>query len=63
VLDLLVSIQHVAGTNVEPEFAEARAGELQRSMLDISSAQRELGWRPRHTLEQGLAETWGWITA
>jgi UDP-glucose 4-epimerase len=63
VLELLERIQRVAGTAVEPEFAEPRPGELQRSVLDVSSAARELDWRPRHTLDDGLAETWSWITA
>ena len=63
VLDLLERIQRVAGTNVEPDFADPRPGELQRSVLDVSRAERELGWRPAHDLDAGLAETWAWITA
>jgi len=63
VLDLLAAIQTVAGTDVAPEHAEARAGELQRSVLDVSTAQRELGWRASRSLRDGLAETWAWIAA
>jgi UDP-glucose 4-epimerase len=62
VLDLLQRIQRVAGTSVTPEFVEPRPGELQRSVLDVSRAARELGWRPRHTLDDGLRETWTWIS-
>ena len=40
-----------------------RPGELQRSVLDISLAERELGWRPERALDDGLAETWAWISA
>jgi UDP-glucose 4-epimerase len=47
----------------EPEFAEARPGELQRSVLDPSRARRELGWEPKHSLDEGLAATWAWISA
>jgi UDP-glucose 4-epimerase len=61
VVDLLAAIQRVTGTDVQPEFADARPGELQRSVLDVARAERELGWRPDHTLEEGLAETWSWI--
>ena len=61
VVDLLQRIEGVAGTNVEPEFADPRPGELQRSVLDVALAERELGWRPRHDLGAGLAETWAWI--
>src|SRR5919201_4214595 len=63
VLALLERIQHVAGTTVTPEFVEPRAGELQRSVLDISRAERDLAWRPRHALDDGLRETWAWISA
>ena len=62
VLTLLERIQSVAGTHVEPEFADARPGELQRSVLDISRAEGELGWRPMHDLDEGLAGTWAWIS-
>jgi UDP-glucose 4-epimerase len=60
VLDLLARIQGVAGTNVEPEFAPPRSGELQRSVLDVSRAAEELGWRPAQDLDAGLAATWAW---
>jgi UDP-glucose 4-epimerase len=63
VFDLFAAIQAVAGTDGEPEYADARQGELQRSVLDVSRAERELGWRARHTLDEGLAETWAWVAA
>ena len=63
VLELYERIQHAAGSEREPEFAEARAGELQQSVLDPSLAKRELGWEARHSLDDGLAETWAWISA
>jgi UDP-glucose 4-epimerase len=60
VLDLLARIQRVAGTNVEPEFAPPRPGELQRSVLDISRAAAGLRWSPTEDLEAGVAATWAW---
>jgi UDP-glucose 4-epimerase len=62
VLDLYARIQRAAGSDREPEFAEPRPGELQRSVLDPSLAQRALGWQPQHSLEAGLAATWAWIS-
>jgi UDP-glucose 4-epimerase len=58
VVDLYAAIQRVAGIDREPEFAEARLGELQRSVLDVALAGRDLGWRPERSLEDGLTETW-----
>jgi UDP-glucose 4-epimerase len=63
VLELYERIERAAGSEREPEFADARAGELQRSVLDPSLAGRELGWKPERSLDDGLAATWNWIAA
>jgi UDP-glucose 4-epimerase len=63
VLELYERIQRVAGVEHEPKLADARPGELQRSVLDASLAKRELGWEPQHSLDEGLAETWAWISS
>jgi UDP-glucose 4-epimerase len=63
VLELYARIQRAAGVERAPEFGDARPGELQRSVLDASLAKRELGWAPRHSLDEGLAETWAWISS
>ena len=63
VVELYELCRRVAGKeDVEAVFAPPRAGELQRSVLDISRAVDELGWRPEHSLEDGLRETWEWIS-
>ncbi len=41
----------------EPQFAPPRAGEVQRISLDAGLAERELGWRPGTSLEDGLRRT------
>jgi UDP-glucose 4-epimerase len=58
VVDLYELCRRVAGSEVEAVKAPARLGELQRSVLDVSLAERELGWRPEVTLEEGLRLTW-----
>jgi UDP-glucose 4-epimerase len=58
VVELLELCQRIAGTRVDPAFMPARPGEIQRSVLDISRAVDELGWRPEHSLEDGLRETY-----
>jgi UDP-glucose 4-epimerase len=60
VLDLLRACAAVAGKEAEPVFAEARLGDVRRSVLDVSAAARELGWRPETSLGDGLRETWAW---
>jgi UDP-glucose 4-epimerase len=61
VLELYAAIEAATGIEREPEFEPPRAGELQRSVLDVSLAARELGWRPEATLASGLGATWDWI--
>jgi UDP-glucose 4-epimerase len=61
VVDLLATIQEVTGTDVQPEFADPRPGELQRSVLDVTRGERALGWRAEQSLREGLAETWAWM--
>ncbi len=61
VLELYDAIQAAAGTERAPEFAPARLGELERSVLDASLAAAQLGWRPEHPLAEGLAATWAWV--
>jgi UDP-glucose 4-epimerase len=60
---LYAVIQEITGTDADPEYAPARLGDLLRSSVDVTRAERELGWRPEGTLEAGLAETWAWAAA
>jgi UDP-glucose 4-epimerase len=63
VLQLYERIQRATGVEHDPEFAHARPGELQRSVLDTSRAERDLGWKPEHSLDDGLAATWSWMSS
>jgi dTDP-glucose 4,6-dehydratase len=50
-----------AGTYAELiEFVKDRPGHDRRYAMDISKISRELGWRPRETLESGLEKTVLW---
>jgi UDP-glucose 4-epimerase len=48
----------IAGSGQEPRHVETRTGDVRRSVLDPSRAERELGWRPETPLEEGLRLTW-----
>jgi UDP-glucose 4-epimerase len=60
VLEILEGLQRTAGTSVQPQLEPLRAGELTRSAIDASAAERAFGWRPEVDLETGLAETFRW---
>ena len=51
-----------AKRTVDIKYAPARAGELRRSALRAGKAERELGWRPRTSLPDGLAATVQWLS-
>ncbi len=51
-------LSKVAGKHIEPELADLRPGELTHSRLDITRAERELGWRPQVPIEEGLRRTY-----
>lgn len=51
----------VAGAPDDPQSAPARLGDVQRSVLDVRLAERELGWRPQVSLAAGLRETFAWM--
>jgi UDP-glucose 4-epimerase len=52
-----------AGSDAAPGYAPARLGDVRRSVLDVSRAERELGWRARVPLDEGLRLTWEWTAA
>jgi UDP-glucose 4-epimerase len=63
VVDVHALCRRASGSTREPTFAEARAGELRRSVLDTELSARELGWRAGVRLGDGLRRTWDWIAA
>jgi len=58
VVDLAGACMRVSGVELEPIFEPARLGELGRSVLDPTLAERELGFRAAVDIDAGLAETW-----
>jgi UDP-glucose 4-epimerase len=51
-------LREVAGSDLQAELAELRAGELQNSCLDPSLAERELGWKAEVPIAEGLRRTY-----
>jgi UDP-glucose 4-epimerase len=57
VVDLAQALLDAADADLPIEFAPRRAGELQDSCLSVDKAREVLGWSPRISLQQGLADT------
>jgi len=47
----------------QPEFREARTGDVADSALDPGKAQAAVGWIAQQPIESGLAFTWRWMCA
>jgi UDP-glucose 4-epimerase len=60
VVELARLIQEVTGAEVDIDYEERRAGEVYKSRVDISKAQRLLDFQPAIELREGLALTAEW---
>ena len=58
--ELLAVLKKIFGSNVEPIYNDARAGDVRDSQADISKATKMLGYRPTVGLEEGLRHTVEW---
>ena len=56
--ELFDACRRIAGVEAEATHAPARPGDVLRSVLDVSRAERTLAWRPQTSLAEGLALTW-----
>src|SRR3954466_7986914 len=61
VAELHAACAAVAGVDAQPRLEDARLGDVRRSVLDVSRIERELGWRARVSLDDGLQRTWAWM--
>lgn len=63
VVELARLLREVASTSVDVTHAPERPGEQRRSAVDVRKAQRLLGWQPKVSLRDGLAETYRYFAA
>lgn len=61
VVELYRELARAAGNNAEPRFGPAKAGEQQRSSVDSSRIQKELGVGSPLALRAGLERTAAWF--
>jgi UDP-glucose 4-epimerase len=58
--ELAEKVAYACGTDLTIERKPPRPGDAVRSFVDLSSAQRALGWSPGVALEEGLRRTVEW---
>ena len=58
--ELLRVLNRIVGSNIEPVYAEPRAGDVKDSQADIAKAKRLLEYMPFVSVEEGLRRTLEW---
>ena len=61
VLDLVKYLNRIIGKELKPEFTPPRAGDVQRTLADISKAQKLLKLKIKVNFEQGLKKSVEWF--
>lgn len=61
--ELFTTLRDLVGSQVEPVYAETRAGDVRDSQADISRAKRLTGYEPTVSLREGLERTLAWYRA
>jgi len=59
-LTLISELNRLLGTQIVPEHAAARPGDVRDSMADITAARRDLGYDPRIDFAEGLERSLGY---
>jgi len=60
VLELVNKIIKLMESNLKPKILNEATNEIKHQYLSAKKAREMLGWKPRYTLEEGLARTIGW---
>lgn len=61
VSDLISELKKSSGSDFEVNYGQERPGEVQSISLEVSHAEKILGWKPRVNLEDGIQKTWDWF--
>ncbi len=60
-LELIEVLQSYLEVDIAPQHLDTRPGDVRHSHADISAAREKLGYRPRVSFADGLAETLAWF--
>jgi UDP-glucuronate 4-epimerase len=59
--DLVAKIENALGKKAAREYLPLQPGDVERTYADITKAAKELGYKPKTTIEQGLAKFVEWL--
>lgn len=59
--DIISILKEVSGKDFDVVHKQARSADVPKNFLDISRAEKELGWKPTVNLNDGIQKTWEWF--
>jgi len=59
--ELIYELKKSSGADFEVDYGQERPGEVQSISLEVSHAEKVLGWKPNVDLEDGIQKTWDWF--
>jgi UDP-glucose 4-epimerase len=62
-LEAIALLERLSGRALDVRHAGNAKGDVSRTSADVSRIAAALGWRPRTSLEDGLARMWSWASA
>jgi CDP-paratose 2-epimerase len=62
-LELLSDLERRLGVTIKPTFSATRPGDQPVFVADIRKAERDLGWRPKTSVNEGVAILAEWVSA
>jgi UDP-glucose 4-epimerase len=59
--DLMRTLRRLLDSDLEPDYAPPRPGDVAESLADVALARELIGYEPSVTFEEGLERTIAWI--
>jgi UDP-glucose 4-epimerase len=59
--ELVRALRRLLDSDIEPDYAPSRPGDVRESLADVSLARELIGYEPRVAFEEGLQRTIAWI--
>lgn len=60
VLEAIAAFERACGTKIPRQVVARRPGDIAVCYADPSAANRDLGWKTTHTLDEACADAWRW---
>jgi UDP-glucose 4-epimerase len=59
--ELVETLRRLLDSDIEPDYAPPRPGDVTESLADVSLARELIGYEPSVAFEEGLERTIAWI--